>query len=209
MDTASRLKEGVTEKDLSAEFEYYVRKAGAEGVSFSTIIAFNENAAVPHHGTSDTKLKPGSMVLMDSGVRYKGYCSDLTRVMAFGIIKNRFKDLQNHYNIVQNAKKTGVEYYKAGNIIKEADKKAREYLAEQGLEQYFTHSLGHSLGIDIHEPPGVSHKEELKFEPGMVLTCEPGLYFTGKYGIRIEDDYLITDNTPQKLGKLSDSLIIV
>ncbi len=209
LHTASLLKTGVTEKDLSNEFEYFARKCGADGCSFPSIIAFNENGAVPHHGTSSKKLTKGSVVLMDCGVKYRGYCSDLTRVMAFGIIGTRLKDIQKHYKIVQNAKKAGVGYYKAGNIIKEADRQARDFLAEAGLGAYFTHSLGHSLGIDVHEPPSVNSKEELKFEPGMVFSCEPGIYFEGKYGIRIEDDYLITDIGPVKLGKLSDSLMIL
>jgi Xaa-Pro aminopeptidase len=205
----SLLKPGISENDLSAEFEYYIRKEGADSQSFPPIIAFNENAAVPHHGTSQSKLKNNTLVLIDSGVRYKGYCSDLTRVMAFGIIGARLKDIQKQYKSVQNAKKAGVGCYKDGVIIKEADRQAREYLGGLGLDRYFTHSLGHSIGIDVHEPPGVSQKEELKFEPGMVFSCEPGVYFDGKYGIRIEDDYLITDTAPIKLGKLSDSLIIV
>lgn len=206
--TAKILKAGITELDLSLEFDYYSRKEGAEGVSFTPIIAFNENGAVPHHATSSRKLKKNTLVLVDAGVRYKGYASDLTRVFAFGIIQPLLRQIQKHCGSVLLAKKTALLSYKAGVMIKEADLAARNCLAKDGLDKYFTHSLGHGMGIDVHEPPSVNQKEELKFQEGMVLSCEPGVYFENKYGIRIEDDYLITDKGADKLGSFSDSLII-
>ena len=206
--TEKILKIGITEKDLSLEFDYFSRKQGADCLSFSPIIAFNENGAVPHHATSSRKLKANTLVLVDAGVKYKGYASDLTRVFAFGIIKTRLGQIQKHYESVRKAKETGLLSYKPGIIIKEADLAARKSLAADGLDRYFTHSLGHGLGLDVHEPPSVNPKEELKFEKGMVFSCEPGVYFDGNYGIRIEDDYLITDKGAIKLGDFDDSLII-
>src|ERR1035437_2424124 len=206
--TAKILKAGISEKDLGLEFDYYSRKQGADGLSFSSIIAFNENGAVPHHATSSRKLKTNTLVLVDAGVKYKGYASDLTRVFAFGIIKPRLRQIQKYCESVLKAKKIGLLSYKPGVIIKEADLAARKSLAQDGLDRYFTHSLGHGMGLDVHEPPSVKSNEELKFEKGMVFSCEPGVYFDHKYGIRIEDDYLITDKGADKLGEFSDSLII-
>ncbi len=205
---AKILKTGISEKDLSLEFDYYSRKHGADGLSFSPIIAFNENGAVPHHATSSRKLKPNTLVLVDAGVKYKGYASDLTRVFAFGIIQPRLKQIEKYCGSVLKAKQTALLSYKPGIIIKEADLAARNSLALDGLDKYFTHSLGHGMGLDVHEIPSVNPKEGLKFEKGMVFSCEPGVYFEGKYGIRIEDDYLITDKGAEKLGEFSDSLVI-
>lgn len=206
---ASILKPGVSEKDLALEFEFYARKHGADGLSFDPIIAFDAGSAVPHHKTTDTKLRKNTFILADTGVKYKGYCSDLTRCMCFGIIQPRLKDMQKHYNMVQSAKKTGSDNYKPGALIRQADAKARICLKKQGnFDKFFTHSLGHGLGIDIHEPPWVNLKEKARFKAGMVLSCEPGIYMEGKYGIRIEDDYLVAEKGPVKLGNLSDALII-
>jgi Xaa-Pro aminopeptidase len=204
----SILKPGITELDLSIEFDYYIRKHGADSSSFSSIIAFGSNGAVPHHGTSSRKLKVNDLVLIDAGAKYKGYCSDLTRVIAFGIIKPRLLTIQFNYNLVQKAKKEALKFYKEGALIRDADIAARKYLDQYGLGRFFTHSLGHAIGLDIHEAPSVSGKETGRFKKGMVFSCEPGIYLDKKYGIRIEDDYLITGNMPEKLGKLSDSLII-
>ena len=204
----SILKPGISEADLSNEFDYYIRKHGADASSFSSIIAFGPNGSVPHHGTSAKKLKVNTMVLIDAGVKYKGYCSDLTRVIAFGIIKPRLMTIKNNYNLVQNAKKESLNFYKDGALICEAELAARNYLDKHGLGKLFTHSLGHAIGIDVHEAPSVSRNEKGIFKKGMVFSCEPGIYIDKKYGIRIEDDYLITANGPEKLGKLSDSLII-
>jgi Xaa-Pro aminopeptidase len=205
----SILKPGIREKDLALEFEYFARKNGADSLSFEPIIAFDAGSAVPHHKTSGARLKKNAYILADTGVRYKGYCSDLTRCICFGIIHTRLADIQKHYNIVKSAKKAGSEAYKSGSYIRLADAKARICLKKQGkLDRLFTHSLGHGMGIDIHEPPSVNAKEKARFLPGMVLSCEPGIYMEGRYGIRIEDDYLVTDKGPEKLGNLSDGLII-
>ena len=207
---ASIIRPGVTEKDLSLEFEYYVRTHGADSLSFDPIIAFGPASAVPHHKTSNAKLKKNTLILMDCGVKYKGYCSDLTRCISFGIMHTLFKDVEKRYNMVKSAKQAGFGEYKSGAFVRLADAKARFSLKKQGnLDKLFTHSLGHGIGIDIHEPPAVNAKDKGRFRPGMVLSCEPGIYMEGRYGIRIEDDYLITEKGPKKLGKLSDALIII
>lgn len=206
---AAVLKPGISEKDLAMEFEWFVRKKGADSLSFDPIIAFGPASAVPHHKTSGTRLKNNTFILMDCGVKYRGYCSDLTRCLSFGIMHTRLKEIQKHYNIVISAKKAGLLAYKSGSAIKLADTKARIALKKQGdFDRLFTHSLGHGMGIDVHEQPAVNARETGRFKPGMVLSCEPGIYMEGRYGIRIEDDYLITEKGPLKLGQLSDELII-
>lgn len=205
----SRLKTGVSEKDLSIEFDFHTRKLGADGPSFPPIIAFGSNSAVPHHASSDAMLCKGDFILIDAGVKYRGYCSDLTRGACFGIIINHLRNVQKHYNIVRNAKAAGVLSYIKGQALRMADFKTRQYLEKNGgFERLFTHSLGHGIGLDIHEPPFVNSREKTNFSSGMVLSCEPGIYFNGRYGIRIEDDYLITGTGPERLGKMNDELII-
>jgi len=203
----SILKEGITEYELAIEFESFVKRNGAEGASFSTISAFSGNGAIPHAMPSDRILKKGDTVLLDCGVKYRGYCSDLTRVIAFGIIDSRFKK---YYEIVRQAKKEALTMYKSGLIIRKADLKARQSLKKHGLDALFTHSLGHGMGIDVHEAPSINKKEASRFRAGMTVTCEPGIYIKGKYGIRIEDDYLITaeGNKAEKLSIIDDNLII-
>ena len=203
----SLLKPGVTEKELALEFEFFTRKNSADSVSFPPIIAFGKNSAIPHHAPSGRKLRKGDLILVDAGVKYRGYCSDLTRCIAFCIMKPHLISIKNHYNTVKNAKKAGANMYKNGLLIGKAEEKARNYLKKKGLNSYFTHSLGHSLGIAVHEAPYVRLKERSRFRNNMVFTCEPGIYLDNKYGIRIEDDYLIKGRRAVKLSALNDALI--
>ncbi|MFW6210518.1 MAG: M24 family metallopeptidase [bacterium] len=205
---ADNLKAGADESGLAAEFEYYIKKQGADGVSFRPIIAFNENSAIPHSVNSDKKLAKNTLVLMDCGVKYKGYCSDLTRCIAFRIIGARLKKIKKNYEIVRKTKQYSAGFFKPNALIKNADAEARVFLKKHGLEKLFTHSLGHSMGIDIHEQPFINAKENRRFRQGMVFTCEPGIYFEGSYGIRIEDDYVITKKGAEKIGAFSDKLIL-
>ncbi len=206
----SILKPGITEREVSLEFEFYARKKGAEALSFTPIIAFGSNSSVPHHATGGTKLKKGMPVLIDAGVKYGGYCSDLTRVGAFCIMHSHLKKVQNIYNIVRKAKETAVKALKSGEKCRFPDAKARDFMrGAGGYDKYFTHSLGHSLGIDIHEPPYLAAREESSLKSGCTVTVEPGLYFPGEFGIRIEDDYAVTKSGAIKLGTMPDSLVIL
>ncbi|MBP7791488.1 MAG: aminopeptidase P family protein [Candidatus Goldbacteria bacterium] len=204
----SILKNNITEKELADEFEYYIKKAGGDSVSFTSIIAYGKNSSIPHHETGNDRLKENTLILIDSGVKYKGYCSDLTRIIGYRIIKSRLKAYLINYNIVKTAKNKSASFYKSGSLTKQPDIFIKNYLKKYGLDMFFTHSLGHGIGIDIHEKPYINQKSNLKFKPGMVATCEPGIYFQNEYGIRIEDDYLITNDAPVKLSKLSDEIII-
>lgn len=208
--TFSILKPGIREAEVSLEFEFYARKMGADSLSFTPIVAFGSNSSVPHHATGKTRLKKGMTFLIDAGVKYRGYCSDLTRTGTFCIMRTQLKKVQNIYNIAKKAKETAVKALRSGIKCRFPDFKAREFLAEMGgYDKYFTHSLGHSLGIDIHESPYLSSREESFLKSGCTLTVEPGLYFPGEFGIRIEDDYTVTKNGAIKLGTMSDSLVIL
>ncbi len=203
----SILKTGISEKDLALEFARFAGKKGADSVSFSPIVAFNENSAVPHHQTSLKKLRPNTFILVDAGVKYRGYSSDLTRCIAFSIINSRLREIKKHYNTVKKAGLSSLSGFKAGGSVSTAAAKAVSSFEKQGLEKYFTHSLGHGLGLNVHEQPVISTKTKGFFGKNSVVTCEPGIYFKGKYGIRIENDYLITDSGPEKIPALSDRLI--
>ncbi len=201
------LKPGVTEKDLALEFARFAGKKGADSVSFRPIVAFNENSAVPHHQTSLKKLKQNTLILVDAGVKYRGYSSDLTRCIAFSIINSRLREIKKHYNAVKKAGASALRGFKAGESVSKAAAKAVKSFEKQGLEKYFTHSPGHGLGLDVHEQPAINTKTKGFFRKNSVVTCEPGIYFKGKYGIRIENDYLITDSGPEKIPAISDRLI--
>lgn len=184
--TLPRLKEGMTERELAAVLEYEMRMRGAEGVSFETIVAFGAGSSVPHHETGDTKLRFGDVVLIDYGCKKGGYCSDCTRTFLFGD-DGKHEEFKAHYALVLEAHELAKARIVAGMTGKEADEIARGYFREHGLDGAFTHSLGHGIGLEIHEHPMLSPRSEEVLLDGMVFSDEPGLYFAGKYGIRIED----------------------
>lgn len=195
------IKEGMCENEVAALLEYLMRKNGASGTSFETICAFGANASVPHHETGMTKLKFGDPILLDFGCKIGGYCSDCTRTVLFGDDKKHeeFKDI---YGKVLTAHNLVKENFRAGMKGCEGDAIARDYLAKCDLAKYFTHSLGHSIGINIHESPNLSPKDENVFCDGMVFSDEPGVYIAGQLGIRIEDTVTLCGG---KVVSLTDS----
>ena len=200
------IKEGVTEKQLAAELEYNFRKNGAGGTSFDTIVAFGKNAAVPHHETGDTKLKKNECVLMDFGCLYNGYCSDMTRTVFYGEPTEEF---ERAYLATLLAHRTAAENIKAGVSGKQADGYARGVLESLGYGKYFTHSLGHGIGVNIHEFPTLSLRGETVLENGMVFSNEPGVYFNGKFGIRIEDSCYLSGGVYHSFMKDDKSLVVI
>ena len=203
------IKEGMKETDVAGLLEYKMRLLGASGTSFDTIVAFGENGSVPHHETGDRKLKFGDAVLIDFGCKYKGYCSDCTRTFLFGDDKKHeeFKEIYSH---VLTAHELVKEKLVAGMTGKEGDAIARDYLNSKGLAQYFTHSLGHGIGMQIHEYPTLSPRGEEKIENGMVFSDEPGVYLAGKLGIRIEDSVTMQNGKVASfMKKTSRDLIIL
>jgi len=194
------IRAGVSERTISVELEYAMRKMGAEKLAFETIVASGPNSAKPHHTPGKRVLEKGDLVTVDWGAQVDGYCSDLTRT--FGIGKVPSKQVE-QYNLVLEAQQRAIAGLKPGVTGQEADSLARSLFEEHNYAEAFNHSLGHSLGKEVHDGPGLSASSNiLVLAPGMVMTVEPGLYIEGKGGIRIEDDVLITKNGHEVLSHL-------
>lgn len=202
------IKEGMTETEVAARLEYLMRSNGASGVSFDTICAFGANGSVPHHQTGFSKLKFGDAVLIDFGCKVNGYCSDCTRTFLFGD-DNKHGNFKAAYGHVLKAHMLVKERLTAGMTGKEADAVARNYLKLHDLDKYFTHSLGHGIGVNIHEYPTLSPSGEAELKNGMVFSDEPGVYFEGDFGIRIEDTVTLIDGKVVSLTNTDKNLIIL
>ncbi len=203
-----RIKEGMSENEVAAELEYLMRKLGASGTSFDTIVAFGKNSSVPHHETGETKLKYGDIILIDFGCKVSGYCSDCTRTFLFGN-DNKHGDFIKTYDHVLKAHMLVKEKVTDSMTGREADAVARDYLKNYGLDKYFTHSLGHGIGVNIHEYPYLSPKGENLLKNGMVFSDEPGVYFEGDFGIRIEDTVTLKDGKVISLTNSNKNLTVI
>jgi len=185
----SFIRPGVREIDLAAELERFIRYNGACGAAFDTIVAFGVNSSFPHHSPTQKRLVNGEVVLIDFGVEYDGYKSDLTRSIFLGKINSLSRKI---YNIVLKAQEKAIKKIKAGEEIAKIDALSRKYIALNGYAKFFVHSLGHGVGLETHEAPSISATNDGLLQEGMVLTIEPGIYLPGKFGIRIEDMILVT-----------------
>lgn len=191
------MKEGITELELKAIIEFEMKKY-AKSMSFDTIVLFGKNAADPHGQSGMTKLKYGDLALFDLGVYYKGYASDETRTIEFGKTDTEAKKI---YEIVKKANIEAINACKPGVSFAYIDKIARGIITKAGYGEYFTHRLGHGLGLDVHEYPDVSEKTCDLLEENMVFTIEPGIYKPGVAGVRIEDDVVVTKDGCEVLTK--------
>lgn len=205
-DILPLIKKGVTEREIANALEFNFKKYGASGTSFDTIVAFGKNAAIPHHETGDDKLNDDECVLIDFGCVYKGYCSDMTRTMFYGQPSKEFLDA---YNAVLKANLKALDEIKEGMTGKQADAIARDVLRENGYDGYFTHSLGHGIGVNIHELPRLSPRSEDVLKNNMVFSDEPGVYFNDKFGIRIEDSCYMKDGKVVSFMKTTKELILL
>jgi len=178
---------GRSERELAAEIECRFKCHGES--AFPAIVASGPNSALPHAEPSDRKLRRGEAVTFDTGCRFKGYCSDMTRTVFLG---RPNPDLKQVYCIVLEAQKRALAGIKAGASCAEVDGLARNYIKDQGYGQYFGHGLGHGVGLAVHEQPGLSYASKQKLAPGDVVTVEPGIYLPGLGGVRIEDMVLVT-----------------
>ena len=185
------IKPGVKETEVAAEMEYMARRAGAEAMSFPTIIAGGARSALPHGRASEQLIASGGFVVCDFGVILAGYCSDQTRTVWVG---EETKEARSAYEAVRDAQEAAIAAVRPDASVGEVDAAARKVLAKAGLGRYFTHSTGHGVGLEIHEPPRVAAGQREIQNPGMVLTIEPGVYFPGKWGVRIEDMVAVTAN---------------
>lgn len=201
------VKVGVKEKDIAWEIEAYARKElDAEGLAFTTIVASGVNSALPHGLATDKKIEPGDFVTLDFGLKYRGYCGDMTRTVIVGSANDKQKKI---YSIVLEAQLAGVKAAKSGILAKELDKVARDIIESYGYGREFGHELGHSMGLRCHEIPMVGDYDNTILKPGMIVTIEPGIYIPGWGGCRIEDTVVIEENGCRILTQTSKELMIV
>jgi Xaa-Pro aminopeptidase len=192
------LRPGVEEREVALEIEFFLRKEGAEGVAFPPIVASGARGALPHAGASEKRLEPGELITLDLGAKVAGYHSDMTRTVALG---KPSPEMRRVYEAVQEALEVALQGLKPGRTGKEVDALAREALGRHGLDRYFVHSLGHGVGLAVHEGPGLSPYTEEVLEPGMMVTVEPGVYLPGVGGVRIEELVLITEDGIELLSR--------
>lgn len=201
------LKEGMSENEVAGYLEYLMRKCGAQDRSFETIVAFGKNSSVPHHAPGEVKLSAGVPVLIDFGCRYGGYCSDMTRTLWFGGKPD--EEFSAVYEAVYGAHMAAAEEIREGMTGRAADEIARGYLRERGLDKFFTHSLGHGIGINIHESPTLGPSGTQQLKENMVFSIEPGAYFEGKFGIRIEDSVCLRQGKVAGFMKTDKKLTVL
>ncbi|MBY0124076.1 Xaa-Pro peptidase family protein [Bacillus sp. S/N-304-OC-R1] len=202
----AEIAEGKSELEIIAAVEYALKKKGVSQMSFSTMVLTGANAASPHGTPGATKIKKGDFVLFDLGVIVDGYCSDITRTVAYGDINDKQKEI---YETVLKAQLAAVEASKPGVSCSEIDLTARRIIADAGYGEYFPHRLGHGLGISVHEYPSLTETNPLLLEEGMVYTIEPGIYVPEIAGVRIEDDIAVTATGVEILTKFPKELQIL
>jgi Xaa-Pro aminopeptidase len=198
------LRPGISEMEIAAELEHQARLMGAEGMSFETIVASGERSAYPHGHATQAKLPRRGFLTLDFGIILKGYCSDMTRSVFFGKPKPRERKA---YNAVLEAQEAAIAAVAAGVSAGEVDEAGRSILRREGLAEAFTHSTGHGVGLEIHEPPRIGAGQITRLQAGMVVTIEPGIYLPGEFGIRIEDMVQVTRNGGQVLTPAPKALI--
>lgn len=181
---------GKTELEIAADLERFIKYRGASDSAFKVIVASGSNSSYPHHLTSKRKIKKNDIVLIDIGVDYLGYKSDLTRVFFLGKINPL---VQSVFDIIKEAQTQAIKKVKPGIPVRDIDLTARRRISEFGYGEYFIHNTGHGIGLEVHEAPNISSKETKRIRAGMVFTIEPGVYLPGKFGIRIEDLVLVTE----------------
>jgi|UniRef100_A0A7V3RE49 Xaa-Pro aminopeptidase len=204
--TLENFHAGMSEKQFSSLLEYEMVLGGAQKPSFDTIVGSGYRGALPHGLASDKKMENGEMVVVDFGAFVDGYCSDLTRTFAIGNVSEKAK---NAYVSVLDAQLKAIEGSKAGMKGKEIDAIARTSLKANKLDQYFGHGLGHGLGMDVHESPFLNTKCDEVINDKTVITFEPGVYIPGEFGIRIEDDVLLTESGHEVLSNFNKKFTVI
>lgn len=205
-DVLPRIKVGMTELELQAELIYCMYKNGAHGLSFDPIVVSGPNTSMPHGVAGERAIQSGDFITMDFGVLYYGYCSDMTRTVAVGFAT---EEMEKVYNTVLSAQLAGIAASKAGVSGQDVDAAARKVIADAGYGEYFGHSYGHSLGLEIHEAPNCAPTNELPMPVGAVASAEPGIYLPGKFGVRIEDVVIFTEDGCENITHSPKNLIIV
>ena len=200
---AQSIQPGQTEKRIAAAYQIAALEAGSEGLAFDPIVAAGPNGALPHVYPGDRPLRSGEFVTLDCGVRYGGYCSDITRTYAVGSVG---EVLESIYETVRQANAAARAFAYPGITAQAVDRAARQVISDAGYGEYFVHRTGHGLGLEVHEPPYIVESNELVLRPGMVFTIEPGIYVPGLGGVRIEDNVVITETSCECLTTLPREL---
>ena len=203
-DTLKLVRPGLREAEIGAEIEYQMKRRGASGPSFETIVASGARSALPHARPTSKRLKKNELVVLDLGAILGHYCSDMTRTVYLGRAPKR---VRGWYRAVQEAQAAGVAAVQAGVTGGEVDSAAREVLEKNGLDGFFVHSTGHGLGLEVHEEPRVAKGQTIRLEAGNVITIEPGVYVEGAGGIRIEDDVAVQAGKSEVLTRVKRDLI--
>ena len=205
-DVLNVIKAGITERDVAAELEYCMKKYGSEKPSFDTIAVSGLKSAMPHGEPDDNVIKDGDFITMDFGATYLGYHSDMTRTVSIGHATDK---MQLVYETVLKAQLAAEKAVKNGVKCSTVDKAARNVITKAGFGEFFTHSTGHGVGLEIHEAPTVSYLSETMLESGMIISDEPGIYIENEFGVRIEDMLLVTDEGSKNLTLAEKTLIIL
>jgi len=200
------IRSGVRESEIAGELEFAARRAGADGMAFDTIVAAGNRSALPHGRASSQPIPRRGFVVVDSGVVLRGYCSDMTRTVHVG---RASREERRWYDAVLEAQLAGIAAVKPGTTAGAVDHAARQVLRRAKLDRFFSHSTGHGVGLEIHEPPRLGKTQEQRLQPGMVITIEQGVYVPDKGGIRIEDMVLVTIAGCQVLTPVTKELIEV
>lgn len=201
-----RICVGMSELELQAELIYCMYKNGAHGLSFDPIVVSGPNTSMPHGVAGERKIEKGDFITMDFGVLYNGYCSDMTRTVAVGFVT---EEMEKVYNTVLQAQLAGLAITKAGVPGQDIDAAARKVIADAGYGEYFGHGYGHSLGLEIHENPSPNTRNTQPMPLHAVASAEPGIYLPGKFGVRIEDSVIYTEDGYENLCTSSKNLIII
>lgn len=200
------IREGVTEREIQLELDYFMLRSGAEGLSFDTIALSGANTSLPHGVPSDKKVQSGEFVLLDFGAVVDGWHSDMTRTVCVGEPSDKMREV---YQIVADAQTAALNAVRAGMTGAELDKIARDHIVERGYGDYFGHSLGHGVGMEIHEAPTASASCKNVLEDGMIVTVEPGIYLEGEFGVRIEDFVVVREDGCENMTRADKSLIVL
>lgn len=206
LETLPCLKVGMTELEAQAELIYCMYKNGAQGLSFDPIVVSGPNTSLPHGVAGNRVIQEGDFLTMDFGVLYQGYCSDTTRTVAFGYATEEMRKV---YNVVLKAQREAIAATKAGVTGKMIDGIARQVITDAGYGDYFGHSYGHGVGLEIHEAPNMNMRNDQILPAGAVCSAEPGIYLPGKFGVRIEDVTILTADGCENLTKLPKELLVL
>lgn len=206
LEVLNIVKPGVTERQISVELEYFMKKYGAEKAAFDLITVAGKKTSLPHGVPGDAEVKKGDFVTFDIGAVFDGYHSDMTRTVAVGEVSEKQKEI---YSIVLEAHLAGLNAVKAGVGGSDVDKVCRDIITNYGYGEYFGHSTGHGVGLEIHEQPWAGAKSTDILKPNMTVTVEPGIYLPDMFGVRIEDTVLVTENGFESFAHITKDLLIL